>query len=351
MPASTTRTALAVLGAVLLSLPVLACSDDGGLDPNDPDNPSALGLAVGVRLDPATFQSTGEFSLELIPSNAQGQSLVNEQWTITTSIETPSGPSASLLSQMVEVGDGRPFAMAVDIDNSPSMVANDPDNERKDAAQFLGTSLLAENASTRLSIFEFGAGPTSTPPETAGFPGTRLVQDWTSSSATYTAGLNGLATYPQGGSRVYRSLTEITKWIDSTTNVATEKRGIVVVTDGIPDDTAIRNELFAETAPSETRIYTVGLGPGSDRGGETDPAAVQELQLIANTTGGLYVGAATPERLTSLLQALASSSTDGVIVARFQLSSIPAPGTTVSGRVRMEGAFGIAQAPWTFLAP
>ena len=128
--------------------------------------------------------------------------------------------------------------------------------------------------------------------------------------------------------------------------------GVVKITDGLPDDTGMRNQFFAEADAAETRVYTVGIGPGSDRGGDTDPAAVQELQLIANTTGGLYVGAASPDRLNSLLQAFVAASTDGVIVARFRLSSTPAPGTTVSGRVRMgNDTYGIAQAPWTFLAP
>ena len=137
MPAPTSRAALAVLGAALLALPVLACGDDNGLDPNDPNNPDALGLAVGVRLDPATFQSNGEFELLLIPSTPNGRALVNESWSTTTTIELPGGLTASLLSQGVEAPDGRPYALAVDIDNSPSMIANDPDNERKTAAHDL----------------------------------------------------------------------------------------------------------------------------------------------------------------------------------------------------------------------
>ena len=121
------------LPLLLLTL-ALACSDDGGLDPNDPDNPNALGLAVGVRVDPATFPATGEFVLELVPSTPQGQSLVNEAWEITTSITSPAGGAATLLSQEVSLPDSRSFSIAIDIDNTGSMSRNDPQELRLDAS-------------------------------------------------------------------------------------------------------------------------------------------------------------------------------------------------------------------------
>lgn len=339
--------------ALTFLLLALACSEDGGLDPNDPDNPNALGLAVGVRVDPATFPATGEFVLELVPSTPQGQSLVNEAWEITTSITSPSGGAATLLSQEVSLPDSRSFSIAIDIDNTGSMSRNDPEELRLDAASFFAGDFLALDAENRLSLFEVGPTTTTDPPQTPGFPGTRFVLDWTSTTATIQGAIADLSAYPDqvGGSKIYRSLERITTWIDTTTSLATERRGILLITDGRPADGDVSDEFFAAAAATETVVHTVGLGPGSDRGGDTDPLAVQELQTIANTTGGLYVGAATPERLASLLQALATSTTGGVILARFQIQPAPAAGTVVSGVVRLENERGVAQAAWSFIAP
>jgi hypothetical protein len=342
------------LTAAVLTLALAACGgDDGGLDPNDPDNPNALGLAVGVRVEPATFPGTGEFTLELVPSTPSGQSLVAEEWETSTSITAPASLAATLLSQELFVGDTRPFTMAIDVDNSGSMSRNDPDGMRLEAAAFFAGDFLSRDPAHRLGLFEMGPSATSTPPETDGFPGTRMILGWTADAPGTEAAVGQLSAYPDavGGTQIYRSLERIGTWIDTTTSPVDVRRGVLLITDGRPYDGSVKEEFLAVAAATETRVYTVGLGPGSDRGDDTDPLAVQELQSIANATGGLYVGAATPERLTSLLQALATSTSGGVILARFQLDPVPAPGTVVTGRVRMENQRGIAQAPWSFVAP
>ena len=344
------------LGTIALVLALAlagGCGDDGGLDPNDPDNPNALGLAVGVRVDPATFPTTGEFILELVPSTAQGQSLVTEAWETTAGLGAPAAVVATLLSQELSTPDTRPFSVALDIDNTGSMSRNDPDAQRLDAAGMFAQAFIPQTAGNRLSLFEIGPTTTSDPPQTPGFPGSRFVTDWTSSAAAIEAAAGALSAYPDavGGSRIYRSIEEITDWIDSTTSAVDERRAIIVLTDGRPSDEDLREGVFANALAAQVRVYTVGIGPGSDRGGDTDPVAVQELQLIANRTGGLYVGAATPERISALLEAFATSTSQGVILARFRLDPIPAPGLTVSGTVRMENDRGVAQAPWSFVAP
>ncbi len=338
--------------ALLLVL-AAACGDDTGLDPNDPDNPDALGLAVGVRVDPATFPSTGEFVLELIPSTPEGQSLVTEAWETTAGLTAPASSVATLLSQELAVPDTRPWSIAIDIDNTGSMSGNDPEDLRLDAAGFFAQAFIPQTAGNRLALFEIGPTTTSDPPETPGFPGSRLVMDWSATAPPIAAAAAALSAYPDavGGSRIYRSLERITAWIDTTTSAVDEHRGILLLTDGRPSDEDLRATLFAAAQATGTRVFAVGIGPGSDRGGDTDPASVQELQLIANQTGGLYVGAATPERLSGLLDALATSTSEGVILARFRLDPIPAAGLTVGGTVRMENERGVAQAPWSFVAP
>ncbi len=100
-----------------------------------------------------------------------------------------------------------------------------------------------------------------------------------------------------------------------------------------------------------TRIYTVGIGPGSDRSSNSDPAAVHELQMIADATGGLYAGAATPDRLSGIFQAFATTITESTILARLVISPIPPSGTVITGTVRMENSRGVATAPFSFIVP
>ncbi|HEV2083617.1 MAG TPA: hypothetical protein VGR09_00930, partial [Gemmatimonadales bacterium] len=69
-------------------------------------------------------------------------------------------------------------------------------------------------------------------------------------------------------------------------------------------------------------------------------------------SGGLYAGAATPERLSSTLLSMTAWSSTGVLLATFKLSPIPPSGTRVTGNVQLQNqALGKAQGGWSFIAP
>ncbi len=324
----------------------IACSDDGGMTPSDPTDPGALGLAVGVRIDTTALQESGEFTLELIPSTPSGTSLVGEEWT--TTITLSGGYTATLLSQTLDIPDTRPFAAAISLDASSSMQSSDPAFERQDAAQLFAETILADNPASRLSLFEFAAIESSVTP---GWTRVRVLQEWTSSISTFEAALATMETPTGGFTPLYSTNAAIVRWMDTTTSAAGERRALLLLTDGLATDTVKRDSLFDAAALSGTRIYTVGVGPGSDRSGNTDPVAVHELQLIANTTGGLYAGAATPDRLSGIFKAFATTITESTILAKFVISPIPPPGTVITGTVQMENSRGIALAPFSFVMP
>jgi hypothetical protein len=271
---------------------------------------------------------------------------VGEEWTTTVTLN--GGYTATLLSQTLDIPDTRPFAAALSLDASSSMQSSDPGFERQDAAQLFAETILAENAASRLSLFEFAAVESSVTP---GWTRVRVLQEWTSSLATFEAGLAQMETPTGGFTPLYSTNAAIVRWMDTTTSAAGERRALLLLTDGLATDTTKRDSLFDAALLTGTRIYTVGVGPGSDRSGNTDPKAVHELQLIADVTGGLYAGAATPDRLSGIFEAFATTITESTILAQFVISPIPPPGTVITGVVRMENSRGVALAPFSFVMP
>ncbi len=336
---------LCLLGLVVFA-PVACSTDSGTTTPSDPSNPGALGLAVGVRYDTAGLQNLGEFTLELIPSTPGGTSLVNEEWTTTVSLS--GGYTASLVSQTLEIPDLRPFAAAVSLDGSKSMKDSDPNYKRKDAAQLFAQTILTENAASRVSLFEFAPADSIVTP---GWTRVRVLQGWTSSLATFQAGIAQMLP-PEGNfTPLYYTNGSIVRWMDTTTSPAGERRALLLLTDGLATDTLTRDSLFNAALATGTRVYTVGVGPGSDRSTNSDPVAVADLQLIANQTGGLYAGAATPDRLAGIFQAFATTITESTIFARLDISPVPPSGTVITGTVRMENSRGVALAAFSFVVP
>lgn len=336
---------LGLLG--LVAFTPIACSSDGPTTtPSDPNNPSALGLAVGVRYDTTALQTSGEFTLELIPSTPGGTSLVNEEWTTTVSLS--GGYTATLQSQTLEIPDLRPFAAAVSLDASKSMKDNDPSYKRKDAALLFAQTILADNAASRVSLFEFAPADSIVTP---GWTRVRVLQGWTSSIATFQAGMDQMLS-PEGNfTPLYYTNGSIIRWMDTTTSPTGERRALLLLTDGLATDTLTRDSLFNAALETGTKVYTVGIGPGSDRSSTSDPVAVADLQMIANTTGGLYAGAATPDRLAGIFQAFATTITESTIFAKLNISPVPPSGTVITGTVKMENSRGVALAAFSFVVP
>ncbi|MFL5575282.1 MAG: vWA domain-containing protein [Gemmatimonadaceae bacterium] len=334
------------LSASSLVLLTASCRKEGtGPDPNDPN---ALGLAVAVRVDSATFRGSGEFVLELIPSTSAGDLLVDRAWTISATVTAPARVAPALVSQVVQMPDSRRFRVALDVDNSGSMAQSDPTRQRARAARAFWMTLFAEQSDAEASLLYFGLGAL---PPTPGFVATRVLRSWTSDPALLAGLLDTLQL--RSRSPMYTSALEVVRWIDSSTASDT-RRALVLLTDartnreagGTPD------ALMAAAGKAGVRIYTVGLGAASDRGADTDIEAVTRLQELSNATGGLYAGAATPDRLSSTLQSFAASISRGMLTARIRLSPVPARGIRIAGRVRLANPeLGVAQAPWSFDAP
>lgn len=335
------------LGAVLLTaLMVSNGCGDGATAPEDPDDPN-LGLAIAVRVDEGEFRQSGEFSLDLIPTTSDGQSLVAEPWNILTTVMAPAQITPALRAQSVLPVDTAPPRVALLVDNSTSMATNDPQNLRVAAAEMLWDHLFSERPTAEAALLHFGLRQ----PPTPGFTTVGLLQTWSTDPAELSGILDTLTRGP--GSQIYTAALEAINWIDSTTP-GHARRVLLLLTDGQlnREPATSATPVFEAAHRANVSIGTVALGPASDKSPNSDPAAVMLLQELANGTGGLYAGTATAEELSSTLVALTASSSDGVLRATLQLSPIPAPGSQVSGRVRLENPqHGAAAGTWSFVAP
>jgi hypothetical protein len=333
---------LPVLSAVVLSG---GCGSESTGPDEPPDSPD-LALAIAVRTDPATFHQTGEFVLELIPNTTDGVSLVAEPWGISNTVTKPTSLSHKLLSQNVTAPDTAPPSLALLVDNSSSMSTNDPERLRVAAATLLWETVLQERPNGLVSLLYFGVRQSPSP----GFTATALLRDWTSDPAELNGALDTLSS--GSGSQIYSSTLEVIRWIDSTTGTD-DRRALLLLTDGqLNRETNTSAEVLAAAQEAGVSIGTVALGPASDRSSDPDPEAVALLQELANGSGGLYAGAATPERLASTLLSLTSPGSVGALHARFRLSPVPASGSQVTGTVRLTSEVrGTVRGGWSFTAP
>lgn len=334
--------ALPIVSTVLL---FLGCGSESTGPDEPPDSPD-LGLAIAVRLDSAKFRQRGEFTLELIPNTTQGQSLVSEPWEISTTVTKPTAVSPSIVSQNVTEPDTAPPSLALLVDNSSSMADNDPERLRISAATLLWETVLRERPNGQVSLLYFGVRQSPSP----GFVATALLKDWTSNPADLEGALDTLS--GGAGSQIYSSTLEVTRWIDSTAE-PNGRRTLLLLTDGqLNRETNGSAEVLDAAREAGVRIGTVALGPASDRSSDPDLEAVALLQELANGTGGLYAGAATPEKLSSTLLSLTSPGSAGVLLAHFRLSPVPARGSQVTGTVRLtHDTRGTVRGGWSFTAP
>lgn len=329
------------LAAAAFSCVLLVGCEGGG--PSDPPDP--LHLAVAVRVDSASFRSTGDFWLELVPADRSGTTYLADAWTISTSLIAPSTIVAATLDEGVEPSDSEPVAAAILIDDSGSMRSSDPERIRASAAQRFWRDILPGRPGNVVALLDFGRGGVTPTP---GFERTNLLAGFTSDQNALDAALDQIQAVPGGATPLYQAGLEVVKWIDTTTP-RTYQRTLVVITDGAPSDESVAQELYGAAASYGVRVFAVGLGAAA----EDDPPGEEALRLLelASRTGGIYGAAEPPEELHAVLHSLSQSASPERLLVHLQLSPLPARGTMISGTVALSGFRGNVAAEWSFAAP
>jgi uncharacterized protein YegL len=333
-PSRLTAAVVSLCGAI-----GLGCGDGTG-----PDRPHPLQLSAVARVDTNTFPTDGRFDLELVPYDDTGARYITDAWQVGVTLGSPESISLTVGDPRIDPPDTLPSASAILIDDSGSMLGSDPDRKRADAAQLFWQAVLPARVGNLVALLDFGRGDV---PATLGFRDTRLIQDFTSEAAELDAQAASIQAASGGGTHLYRSGTEVARWIDSTIPTPGYNRSMVVLTDGKPGDTEFHDAFFVAVADAKVRVFAVGLGVAADPAS----AAGQVVKELAKRTGGVYAAASSPKDLTHILSVLASASSDSRLLIRVQLSPIPPKGTPVDGLASISGARGTADASWSLVAP
>lgn len=292
---------------------------------------------------------------------------------------------------------------------------HDPDNIRADAAAALIQHVHGEAPYSRIAVMDFG------PDADPGMSATRILVDFTDRSDSLLDGLNQVDGTQMVGTPMWDSLAEVilateddaedfqdllrsgaittndtstdtsgngtivtpggtaTDIGDQTTGntvvdptTAEVKRVIVVISDGDDRDSVqyTLESLIALANDNNVVIHAIGLGPASAAAddprllaqGQTQ--AVQNLQRLAEATGGYYASARDADALVALYTGVANSMTEGYATTTFSCQPaeagpggavgalgqrrIPSSGERVNGTISISDGVAI---PWTFVAP
>jgi hypothetical protein len=319
---------------------VTACGDSGA-----PLTEPELNLAARVIVDSASFRVGGDFVLDLVPSDRDGNVFVQDAWSISTTLEAPGSASLAMIFSRVEPADTQPVASAILIDDSGSMSSSDPDRQRATAAQLFWRDILRARTGNMVALLDFGRGNTEPTP---GFSHTNILAGFTTDEAVLDAGLQQVQSVPGGGTPLYRSALEVVAWIDTMT-APTFQRTLVIITDGNPGDLPSKDALFASAAREQVRIFAVGMADAAQQDPPTTGATL--VKELASRTGGIYASADNPLELQGILRTLAEAASPERLQVHLRLSPAPVPGTPVTGAVTVVGGRGSATASWTFVAP
>lgn len=331
--------------AVMAGIALIGCGKDG-TGPNDPDDPNRLTLFVAPQPDPA-FASNGQVVFDLVPGDQNGSVFLDDAWTAAVTIVQPGATTATFMETTRQTPDATPVAAALDIDDSRSMLVNDPDRQRIAAAKVFWETLIDGQPNSLVALLDFG-----NPTPSTGFATSRLFQALTSDKAALESKLPSLQPgETSGGSRLFESSIEVVNYISSTIPSGSYRRVLVVVTDGKADDPAKVPDLISAANSTGTRVFAVGIGPASDRSDDTDATAVANLRDVANGTGGVYAGASSANTLQAVFQTLATSQIQSKLLSRFNLSPVPASGTEVRGTITLTGPKGTVSSSFSFIAP
>lgn len=197
------------------------------------------------------------------------------------------------------VGNSRPLAVSLTIDQSGSLIGNtsnpipsDPNDERINQSQAFVDRMSATDRATVIR-FNGPAGSVVT------------VTPFTSDKAVLKAGLDGLRTGEAGGTPLYDAMV---KSIADVATVAGEvTRAVIVLTDGKDtNSTETPAGVIAAGRAAGVPVYVVGLGlPG-------DPTVLDRdaLQNIADQTGGRFFFAQDAGALAGVFEALSALLSD-----------------------------------------
>ncbi len=345
-------------GALVVLALVLA-----GCDSNDDDEQTVDEVViVGTQVED-TFLQTGQFGLSATPLDVDGGSILRDDLDAEVELETDDG-SGSLevvLTATVNVGNvnqpsADPLAVSVNIDGSGSMNSNDPGEARIAGAKSFVNVLDQRATSWETAMFEYRGSPNQAPDGTQFFD-VELLEDFTDNVTALESAADQVSA--SGGTPTYESLAEILVYSEGQKPFSSFRKAIVLLSDGQPNSTALRDSVCNDATRKESPIYAIGLGPASDIDRFPSQNAIDEMRTIANCTNGAYAGidpADIDSSTTVIYNGIATATSLGNVVFNVQvqdsdLSQLAPPGTRINGTLTITSGGQTAGGNFAFTVP
>jgi hypothetical protein len=332
--------------------PVEPTSDRRDSDASAPTDVNAQVAEVSVVGTSVTsaFRADGRMGITLLPRNAAHDVVLSNDLAVTVTVTSPSGISVE--STETDCADASPTAtssaIGVILDDSSSMLENDPEMKRKSAAvsflRALGpddSAMLTDYGNSGLHLRDLVCATSNRHICSPAKPA------FTRDKAQLIAAAAQIVEGPDG-TPLYESCVEMVSIVDS---VRDQHRGMLLLSDGQPTSMAQRDACHRAATTAKIPVFTVGLGPAAEADPKADAAAVKVLRELASETGGSYASANDPAQLDQLFANIGTALARGSCrtTVHVKTSSAIEPGTTISGEIRV-GSQG-AKAAFSLVAP
>ncbi|MDZ7715769.1 MAG: vWA domain-containing protein [Balneolaceae bacterium] len=359
-----------ILSFAVLAFGLISCGDNST---GPKEIPVDQALVVGTQVS-SDFLNTGEFDVLGTPLDEDRNSILSGVVDAKITLDSLSGDASSkiarqnsrvvfgknkavsnitadIISSTVNQPGNDPFAISLDIDGSGSMGSNDPNRTRVQGAKDF-VDEFAQNASNfDISIFTYQGNPNR-----PFLSNSELLAEFTNNTSALKDSVDNVES--SGGTPTYPSLLEVLEYSEQEKPTQSHERGIVLLSDGYPNSTALRDSVCTVANNMDSPIYSIGLGPASDLSNNPDPAAVQEMRNISTCTGGSYSGI-DPNNVSvnasSLYQNIAVATSKGNIQYKVKLSgsgfSNLQPGTILYFTLKLGTKKGQAEAFFSFSVP
>ena len=329
----------------------------------------------------SNFSQDGSIAFSVLPRRDENGD--TSESDITVNVKNDDGTYTECEYSGKEEVEGSEFnSLALLMDNSGSMereypeeeyqdlcltCPHDPSRLRVEAGQKLLSTLAGNIGENRVALVEFSVDASSGTAST-------YVVNFTSETDAVSKAMTSIGGSEMVGTPLYDSLLEIVPEtqkdaedfetalsLEGRTNSegeeATVQRVVLVLSDGDDRDSSATLDQAIEAAQANNVIiHAIGLGPASASFDdvhlqtEDQTVAVQDLQKLADSTGGFYASVHDPAALEELFGIIAKSLTSGYELNEYVCKpngELPDSGEKMTGTITVDGE----TTNWSMIAP
>jgi len=354
-----------VFFASVLLLFTWGCDSGGGGGESAVDTVAVTGTTV-----PPDFQTSGKFGVSATPLDKDRRGIISNNVQGEVKIEhnpSKSGKNHSDIEATVTVDSirqvsGNPVAAPIVLDASGSMGSTfSGDTTRvitrvdvaKDGAEAFVDELDSGGISFESAVFDFPLTFSFTNPPSVNFNDTKFRAGFTGDTDSLETAIGEVSA--SGGTPMYSSLAEVLIYSDTTRSSANYQKAIVLLADGQPNSTALRDSVCRDSQRKNSPIFGIGIGPASDLSENPSSGAVAEMREISSCSGGAYTGL-TPDSLQveQAFTAAATGSSQGSINYGVEITkglSELQRGDTIRGTLTVTSGGSSSSGTFTFTVP